>query len=188
MAKVTGPLMSLSASGSVANTLVFSIWKGRPYVRELVKPSNPQTEAQAAVRSILALVATACKAVLTVNKDTLRVGSAFYARTLATTPTGQSWNSHLNKQAWSYQVAITDGYGALDGTETGYFEAAAESIGMADYSPSFPNGTAFSKGNQLFALAYLDHVVNTSATFADMAAPQEAEVTQFALDVSESVS
>lgn len=45
--------MSLGASGSVANTIVFSQWKGRPYVRELVTPSNPNTAKQQSVRAMM---------------------------------------------------------------------------------------------------------------------------------------
>lgn len=54
MAKVTGPLMSLDASGTVAGTATFSKWKGRNYVRQRVIPSNPQTAAQTAVRAMFA--------------------------------------------------------------------------------------------------------------------------------------
>ena len=46
MAKVTGGLLSLSSSGSIADTLTFSKWKGRPYVRQRVVPANPQSTAQ----------------------------------------------------------------------------------------------------------------------------------------------
>lgn len=52
MVKVAGPAMSLSASGSLAGTLVFSTWKGRPYVRNLVRPSNPKSGGQVGVRSM----------------------------------------------------------------------------------------------------------------------------------------
>jgi hypothetical protein len=51
MAKVTGGLLSLSASGSIAEALVFGSWKGISTVRQYVKPANPQTTAQTAVRT-----------------------------------------------------------------------------------------------------------------------------------------
>lgn len=51
MAKVTGGMMSLDASGKFAGTMVFAKWKGRPYVRLLVTPSNPNTAAQIGVRA-----------------------------------------------------------------------------------------------------------------------------------------
>ncbi len=52
MVKVAGPAMSLEASGSLAGVMVFSKWKGRPYVRSLVRPSNPKSGGQVGVRSI----------------------------------------------------------------------------------------------------------------------------------------
>lgn len=61
MAKVTGPLMSLEASGSIASTIVFSRWKGRPYVRQLVKPSNPKTPAQTAFRAMFGFLSSQWK-------------------------------------------------------------------------------------------------------------------------------
>lgn len=53
MARTTGPLMSLDASGSVASTIVFSKWKGRNYVRQLVIPANPQSGLQVGVRALI---------------------------------------------------------------------------------------------------------------------------------------
>lgn len=53
MARTVGPLMSLGASGSVANTITFSTWKGRPYVRQLVTPSNPKSPLQLSTRAIM---------------------------------------------------------------------------------------------------------------------------------------
>lgn len=52
MAKPTAPLLSLGASGSLAETLVYSSWKGRPYVRRHVIPANPQTTAQTLTRNV----------------------------------------------------------------------------------------------------------------------------------------
>jgi len=53
MVRVNGPAMSLEASGSLAGAIVFSKWKGRPYVRELVKPANPKSGGQVGIRSML---------------------------------------------------------------------------------------------------------------------------------------
>ncbi|MBA7533075.1 hypothetical protein ES705_25310 [subsurface metagenome] len=50
MAKLKGPLMSLGASGKLADTLVFMSWKGLNTVREYVIPANPQTALQVAHR------------------------------------------------------------------------------------------------------------------------------------------
>jgi len=53
MARTVGPLMSLDASGSIANTIVFSRWKGRSYVRQLVTPANPKSPLQVSTRAVM---------------------------------------------------------------------------------------------------------------------------------------
>lgn len=50
MAKVTGPLLSLDASGTIAKTMTFSRWKGINYVRQRVIPTYSNTTLQAAIR------------------------------------------------------------------------------------------------------------------------------------------
>jgi hypothetical protein len=50
MAKVKGPLFSLSASGQIAKTLVYMTWKGIDDVRKYVVPANPNTALQQAQR------------------------------------------------------------------------------------------------------------------------------------------
>jgi hypothetical protein len=56
MAKTKGPLFSLDASGSVAETIVYSKWKGRNYVRRHTIPQNPQTVKQVNVRTAMTLL------------------------------------------------------------------------------------------------------------------------------------
>jgi len=52
MAKITGPLLSLSARGSIGKSMTFSSAKGVPYVRQLVIPANPKSTAQVLTRDI----------------------------------------------------------------------------------------------------------------------------------------
>ena len=56
MAKVTAPLLSFSASGAIAKTQVYSRWRGIPYVRQHVIPSNPQTADQSKTRNVFSWV------------------------------------------------------------------------------------------------------------------------------------
>jgi len=57
MARVTGPLLSMDASGAVGGSVVFSKWKGRNYVRRFVVPHNPRSALQVAQRSMLKFLA-----------------------------------------------------------------------------------------------------------------------------------
>lgn len=62
MAKVTGPFMSIDASGTIYNTLTASIWKGRNYIRGFFRPTNPKTAAQFTQRTLLASAVAAWQA------------------------------------------------------------------------------------------------------------------------------
>lgn len=57
MALVSAPLLSLDASGKLAGAIVFSKWKGRQYVRSLVKPSNPRSGGQLGMRGAFKFLA-----------------------------------------------------------------------------------------------------------------------------------
>lgn len=57
MALVSAPLLSLDASGKLAGAIVFSKWKGRQYVRSLVKPSNPKSGGQVGMRGAFKFLA-----------------------------------------------------------------------------------------------------------------------------------
>jgi hypothetical protein len=53
MTRVEGPMFSVTASGTFADILVYSSWKGLPYVRSRVIPMNPQTASQTSIRDTL---------------------------------------------------------------------------------------------------------------------------------------
>lgn len=62
MARTTGPLLSMDASGSVGNALTFGKWKGRNYVRRWAVPSNPRSTGQVSIRSAMQLYTSIYKA------------------------------------------------------------------------------------------------------------------------------
>jgi len=56
VARVTGPLCSFDASGTVGGSVVFSRWRGRQYVRRHAVPSNPRLPKQVSRRALLAFI------------------------------------------------------------------------------------------------------------------------------------
>jgi hypothetical protein len=70
MVKVYGPLMSLDASGTLANSITFSKWKGRNYVRERVIPSNPKSGGQVGRRAMFKFLTQWWTTNVTANKAT----------------------------------------------------------------------------------------------------------------------
>lgn len=70
MVRVAGPVLSLEASGSLGGVIVFSKWKGRPYVRTLVRPSNPKSGGQVGVRSLFKFISQKWAAISDADKAT----------------------------------------------------------------------------------------------------------------------
>lgn len=152
MAKINGPFMSMSASGTFGDTLTASKWKGRPYMRLRVTPSNPNTSGQQGVRSILGTLAKACAAVLTSYSDVMHVGSVFFAAARDFAPSGQSWISWLQKTMYPLFGARVTAFAGLSGTIQGYYNTTGTSIGLSSYVDK--SGDTHSAGEQLFMLAY----------------------------------
>ena len=62
MAKVKGPLLSLSASGTIGDSMTFGKWKGVNTVRVKGTPTNPNTAAQLTQRTAFANAVASWKA------------------------------------------------------------------------------------------------------------------------------
>jgi len=53
MGKVTIPLLSIKATGKIADSLIFEKWKNKQTVKRFAKPSNPDTAKQQVQRSYM---------------------------------------------------------------------------------------------------------------------------------------
>ena len=124
MVKVNAPAMSLDASGSLGGALVFSKWKGRNYIRTLVRPSNPRTQLQVAVRAMMKFLAQNWAGMTAPEKaDWLLLAkatsiSAFNAMTAA------------NMVRWRQYLAPSTMTPAL---ETGTFQASGAATAAGGY-------------------------------------------------------
>lgn len=189
MPRLTGPFMSLSASGTLGKTLTASIWKGQPYMRLRVIPINRNSTGQKTVRSVLGTLAKACRAVLTSSQDVEdpAVGSQFFQDAVGVAPAGQSWISYLQKVSNSEFAANLILYAALDATHKGYWVTTATALGMSDYIDK--SGVTHTNGEQLyllgkFATSYLTYTA--WATTQDEAV--QVEITAFGVYVQTSTS
>lgn len=98
MARVTGPLLSFGASGSVGDAITFATWKGRPYVRQLVTPSNPKTDGQTAQRAMQKFLSQAWKDIAGVDQatfDALASASAYSPFNAYTSFNLKRWSDFL---------------------------------------------------------------------------------------------
>lgn len=153
MAKVTGPLMSLDASGTVGHTAVFSKWKGRNYVRVRVIPHNLRSAAQQLTRGYLGAIAKAAKAVLTAAKDTLPgLGSQFFLDTTTYIPGTQSWVASFQASEHSSVSADKTHYLTL-GADIDDWDEGAATAGLSDYITVGDTPVTYTAGFQLYILA-----------------------------------
>lgn len=151
MAKVTGPLFSISASGKLADAMVHFGWKGRAVVRRWLKPSNPQTGNQGDRRVMLGGLGRAPKYI---QKD-----SVYYTYALAVEEAGQTWISSFVKYIMATYFVNVAGFDAL---EDEYFQhptkadfiSAASTLGLTTFDLTYRAMTKpFGLGFQIYCLA-----------------------------------
>lgn len=132
MAKVSGPLMSMDARGKFANTLVFSGWKGRPTVRQLVTPANPKSVNQQDARNMVRIGGAAQRfANLATTHGAGRLVTD-KAAIQAIAPSGQAWNGTLVKALVgagqvNYDAAVV-AYNALTAPQKTDWDTAAAAL------------------------------------------------------------
>lgn len=151
MAKVTGPLYSMSASGKIGNALVFFGWKGISVVREWVIPANPKTALQGNIRMIFANLGRAASAA----KET----SLFRRDSRAVTATGSTWVADIVGHAMRNYIRDAATFAAFSSEFNAHLQKAAFDseavehglIGISVVYDGIP--TAFTGGMQLYALA-----------------------------------
>jgi len=132
MAKVTGPLFSVDASGSYAGKLTFAKWKGVQYVRNKVVPSNPMTTGQVEARNDVRVTGASQRfANLTTEKGSGRLLTDKQLLTAAA-PAGTAWNGHLTKlmigSGGATMAAGQVAYAALGAPDKASWVAAAAAL------------------------------------------------------------
>lgn len=144
MAKATGPLMSMSASGTIGDTITFD---KRGFVRQRVIPTNPKSDAQGNVRQML----------LAVQKALTLLGATVIAAVKTVAPVAYRWNSFLLAQVLgansSEFEASRTAYAALSAPERATWEAAATGAGLTAQAIAYASDDAISPGLALFAVS-----------------------------------
>jgi len=162
MAKLTGPLFSLDASGKYGGAIVFSKWKGRNYARQLVTPANPQSADQETARNAVRVAGQAQK---WVNANTQINGDLTLtdlAEIKAVTPAGYAWNGELTKAiigSGAVNIVASDAIWAAFTTEKAAWDTAADGLtapmlAVAQFDAGGAVGTAKTSGNVFFNYVY----------------------------------
>lgn len=144
--------MSMSASGKLANALVFAGWKGVNYVREYVIPANPQTSGQGDQRIIVGGTGRSCGKVSVLGTINTKLTA------LGVVPSGQSKQSYLVKYILDHYLDSVTNYenqlAALTG-HTAYadFGGAADTLGITAFDLAYASTSAYDKALGIFLLA-----------------------------------
>lgn len=129
MAKLRGPLFSLSANGAIAKTLVYFGWKGLKVVRSYVVPANPQTAAQTTQRGYFTAAVAKIHYCEALAADPLDEDDQIaYSRWGNTYPTPRTWFNQAIKNWVDVEVAAKVPIIYCNGTVS---DKTANSIDMA---------------------------------------------------------
>lgn len=144
MAKVTGPLMSMTASGKIADSIVFAAWKGVAYVRQFVIPSNPQSAGQGDTRIMIGGTGRACGKVAVTSPYNVKLGLK------GVIPSGQSKQSYLVKYIMDHYLDTLTKYTAELSAVTAYsgitsWNAGANTLGITAFDLDYATAGEYSK-------------------------------------------
>ena len=159
MAKVTGPLFSMSASGKLGDAIVFFGWKGLSVVREWLIPTNKMSAAQGNQRTILGGTGRAVGEIY--PKPGFAIVSAFAQQLidLGLVTGNQTKQSYLVKYILDHYLNTTANYSSylaeFIANTTGYtaFGAGATTLGLVDFSLSYDSIGTYDKGFGLYLIA-----------------------------------
>lgn len=150
MAKVTGPLFSVEATGKVADALVYFPWKGRHVVREWLKPANPKSADQGDIRLICGALGRACSPIhkTSVVADDVRLYMA----------TGNTWVAEIVQ--YMVKNVINDGteWDALHAVYAGHtakasFDSEAVALNLAELDIIYKGAASKAEPGMILYLA-----------------------------------
>jgi len=172
MAKVSGPLLSISASGKIADSLVFFGWKGVNVVRGWVKPSNPQSANQGDQRIIIGGTGRAVGEI----KPTSSFAQQLIDLNLI--PGGQTKQSFMVKYILDHYLTDATAYAAQLALLTAHtsisdFEAAADVLGIVEFDLDYATAAPYDKGLGLYLIA------KTAIALAFTGTPYVSNITEW---------
>ena len=152
MAKVTGPLQSFSASGKLANSIVFAAWKGIAYVRRHFIPANPESSDQGDRRIIMGGTGKAVGKVLVGGTIDTKLAD------LGVIPSGQSKQSYLVKYILSNYLTNATTYAAQLAALTGAtiladWNTGADALGLTEFDLGYASVDPYQKALGIYVLA-----------------------------------
>ena len=102
MVKLTGPMMSIAASGKFADTMVFARKGGTAYARQRVIPFNPKSPAQISNRAVMKFLSQNWAAIGDTEKATWQA--------LADSMSGVPFNAYTHSNMLNWKQFLPPGY------------------------------------------------------------------------------
>ncbi len=168
MAKVTGPLFSMSASGKIGDSMVFFGWKGVNVVRQWLKPANPKSSGQGDARIIMGGTG---RAVGMVKAD-----MAFHTQLqdLELVPSGQTKQSYLVKYIIDHYLNTLTAYTAMLAECTGHtaysdFGTLADTLDLVEFDLDYATAAPYDKSLGLYLIAKAAIALNFTGSPYDTA-------------------
>jgi len=136
MVKVSAPMMSMDASGTIGKAAVFSKWKGRNYVRSHVVPHNPKSAGQIGVRAMFKFLAQQWKTNSLVTQNTWS--------TIASAMNISGFNAYMrqNQEHWRNFRAPSKDQAAAEAHTSGVLSTWAATLGIRQISLAITLTTA----------------------------------------------
>jgi hypothetical protein len=192
MAKTTGPLYSLSASGKLANAMVYFTWKGVGVCREWLKPANPKSATQGKNRLILGGTGRACGKIYPNPGHTTISYFAQQLITLSLIPGGQTKQSYMVKYIRDHYLTGITAYlaeiSAMTALTTLYtaLSTLATTLGLVDFSITYDTVATYDKALGLYEMAKTGIALGFSGSpyTAAITAWVAADVTLFGADLT----
>jgi len=156
-AKVTMPLLSGSASGKIADAMVYFPWKGLSVVRQFLIPVNKMSGAQGNQRTMLGGIGRAAGKIRPNPASAIVSKFAQQLITLNLIATGQTKQSHLVSYVLDHYLTDATAYATQLGLFMSHvcsvaFGDQADILGITEMSLPYDTIAAFQKGFGLYLL------------------------------------
>jgi hypothetical protein len=158
MAKATGPLYSLSASGKLGDAMVYFSWKGLNVVREWLKPANKKSNAQGNQRTIFGGTGRACGQIRPRPGDKTVSKFAQQLIDLKVIPAAQTKQSFMVDYILSHYLTDVTAYAsalAEVSNHTSYtdWKDLADSLSVVEFSVAYDTIDPYDKALGLYLMA-----------------------------------
>lgn len=166
--------MSMSASGKVADAIVFATWKGIAYVRQFVIPANPEKTLQGNTRTILGGTGRACGKVAVTSPFNVKLALK------GVIPSGQSKQSYLVQYIINHYLDTLTKYTTALATCAAYsgitsWQAGANTLGITDFTLGYGTAGTYTKALGLTLLYKTQQALGfTGATYTPAVATMTA--------------